>query len=143
MFPKLFFVSADDYHVFKIEGKDVVTLTTDLQEICTGNYETITLKAVYADENPVILDKFKVINTSTGEDFTLQNGIPSEENIQLGSYPVVDDGQKVFFGGDSSTEVQFIGYYKEQVLFTALFRVYGDPCHIHLMEGDNHIVVTP
>ncbi len=109
--------------------------------VCTANYVIITASVRYSDNTPVILDGYRVIQTSTGADRTPKmNPSQLEMYRKSGIYPIAtDDYQKEWV--NQRVELEFIGYQNNKEVVRRKFIVGADCCHVMLLAGDRNIII--
>lgn len=104
--------------------------------ICTDVFVSVGIILQYPDQTPVILDSFKVYWQS--KDIYLQN-YPSL--IENGYYPIVTD-LMVSELYNKETNLHFIGYLRDQIIFEREVLVGADCCYVQYLgqESLTHVI---
>lgn len=99
---------------------------------CTEQFETIALKVVDPEDNPVALDRFQVL--WNGNDITKQY-LPSEYEMakKSGTYAIVDDQMQEVLQGIEA-QVVFTGYVADEIVVHQTFSVSADECHVKYID---------
>lgn len=105
---------------------------------CTAIFKIITVKILNQNQEPVILDNFEVIETSTGNDVTPKNAYPVDLIHQYGTYPIATDGgvEKL-----QTKTLEFRGYIGTDMIVKEQYVVKGGCCHIELVSGNLDVTV--
>ena len=108
---------------------------------CTQIFEIIGVSVKNASGVDIPLDRFKVIDTKTGENITL---VTNEEDFEAykndGFYPIFSDVYRIQYQNKSTT-IRFTGFSSDKVIVNEEFEVGADCCHVRLISGNKAIVI--
>jgi len=102
--------------------------------VCTEEFRSITLEIVDINDNPVILDAFKIIREDTGEE------IESGENLHQNFYPIINDNYQNEIA-QREINLKFTGFINNIEVLSTNYVVSADCCHIDLISGKTKIVL--
>ncbi|GAA3514418.1 hypothetical protein GCM10022393_30460 [Aquimarina addita] len=106
--------------------------------ICTEILIRIMVSIKDQNQNPVMLDTYKVINLENGEDITISLTSSELSGLQeFGQYPLIEDG---ILGVNQELDVQFVGYVDDQEVVRSNYTVSTDCCHVSLDAGNLELV---
>jgi len=110
-------------------------------QACTEEFRTITVTIKDPENNPVVLDSFKVTNLENGDDLTRElNNTEFEAMREKGSYPLFGDEYARDFS-NMEVEINFKGYIDDQEIINSDYKVGADCCHVILISGDPEISI--
>lgn len=107
---------------------------------CTEQFVMITIAIVDNNQNPFILDDFKVINIENDTDITNELNDYYQSFPGEGIYPIFDDRFQNEYQ-NQEIEIQFIGYIDSQEIINESYSVGADCCHVYPISGNYNITV--
>jgi hypothetical protein len=108
---------------------------------CTEVFKTIVVTIKDSENNPVVLDSFKVTNLENGGDLTRElDNVEFETMSENGVYPLFGDEYAGDFS-NSEVEINFKGYIDNQEIINSDYMVGADCCHVILISGDPEISI--
>ncbi len=126
----LFFTGCDNY-----DPKDCSN------QACTEVFKTIVVTIKDSENNPVVLDTYKVTNLENGDDLTRElNNAEFEAMRENGVYPLFGDEYARDFS-NKEVEINFKGYIDIQEIISSDYKVGADCCHVILISGDPEISI--
>jgi hypothetical protein len=112
-----------------------------INQACTEEFRTITVTIKDSENNPVVLDSFKVTNLENGNDLSRElNNAEFEAMRENGVYPLFGDEYAQDFR-NKEVEINFKGYIDNHELINSNYIVGADCCHIILISGDPEISI--
>lgn len=110
--------------------------------VCTCELLQISIRAVYTDGTPVVLDKFETINLETGQKMELGMNAHYMDAYykDSGQYPFMDDNYKNVLK-NNPLKIKFLGYKNEQVVIEEAFIVSADECHVYMVDGNDSVIL--
>jgi hypothetical protein len=110
-------------------------------QACTEEFRTITVTIKDSENNPVVLDSFKVTNLESGDDFTRElSNTEFEAMREKGVYPLFGDEYARDFS-NKEVEINFKGYIDNEEIINSDYKVGADCCHVILISGDPEISI--
>ena len=107
--------------------------------VCTLIFISIFISIEDADQNPVVLDSFEVIDVATGAPVEFGDSGSDMESVgQQGFYPLVDD---LSFGLREQHTVVFRGFIGGEEVVQSTYEVATDCCHVGVNSGDLELVL--
>ena len=115
--------------------------TNDCTNIaCTEQFVMITVSIVDQEQNPFILDDYKVTDLDNNIDLTNELKEYYKLYMDDGVYPIFDDRFQQTYQ-NQEIDLQFIGYVDGQEILNEIYSVGADCCHVYLISGDYEIIV--
>jgi hypothetical protein len=107
--------------------------------ICTMEYRTLTISIKDTASKPVLLSKYFVKKTSTGEiiDYSKDDSIDRIHGI----YIVCTDG-KMGMTSRNGTEFEFHGILGTTEIVNEKYLIGNDQCHVKMLSGKTEIVIS-
>jgi hypothetical protein len=110
-------------------------------QACTEVFKTIVVTIKDSENNPVVLDSFKVTNLENGDDLTRElNNTEFEAMREKGIYPLFGDEYARGFS-NREVEINFKGYIDNEEIINSDYKVGADCCHVILISGDPEISI--
>ncbi len=111
--------------------------------ICTEEYRMLTVSIRDTASKPVILNKYFVKKTSTGEiiDFSKEEPYLDSINRIQGIYFVFTDG-KMGMTSKDGTEFEFHGILGTTEIVNEKYLIGNDECHVKMLSGKKEIVIS-
>jgi len=110
-------------------------------QACTEEFRTITVTIKDSENNPVVLDSFKVTNLENGDDLTRElNNFEFEAMRKKGVYPLFGDEYTRDFS-NKEVEINFKGYIDNREIINSDYKVGADCCHVILISGNPEISI--
>lgn len=108
---------------------------------CTEEFVTIVVTITDQDQNPVILDDYKVFNLDSNKDISSDLNDYYQFYPYDGVYPIFDDRYQQEYQ-NQEIELQFIGYIDGQEVINEHYLVGADCCHVYSTSGNYEITIT-
>jgi len=97
-------------------------------QACTEEFRTITVTIKDSENNPVVLDSFKVTNLENGDDLTRElNNFEFEAMRKKGVYPLFGD--------------EYTRDFDNREIINSDYKVGADCCHVILISGNPEISI--
>ena len=127
--------------LFFFAGCENNTANDCTDQACTEEFRTITVTIKDSENNPVVLDSFKVTNLENGDDLTRElNNFEFEAMREKGVYPLFGDEYARDFS-NKEVEINFKGYIDNQEIINSDYKVGADCCHVILISGNPEISI--
>ena len=107
---------------------------------CTEEFVMITVNIVDGNQNPIILDDFKVVDIDNNIDLTDDLKDYYQSYLNDGTYPIFDDRFQQDYQ-NQEIELQFIGYIEDQEVINEYYLVGADCCHVYPISGNYYIII--
>ncbi|MDG1803546.1 hypothetical protein [Flavicella sp.] len=114
--------------------EDINSDCNPIDIVCTEEFRSITLEIIDINDNPVILDAFKIIREDTGEE------IESSENFHQNFYTIINDNYQNEIA-QKEINLKFTGFINNIEVLSTNYVVSADCCHIELISGKTKIVL--
>jgi hypothetical protein len=113
------------------------------QKLCTTEYRMLTVTITDQQSDPVFLTKYYVKKTSTGEitDFSKEDPVIDSINRSHGIYFLCTDGM-MSMTSVNGTEFEFHGILDATEIVNEKYIIANDECHVYVVSGPTHIVLT-
>jgi hypothetical protein len=110
---------------------------------CTEEYRMLTVSIKDTSSNPVLLSKYFVKKTSTGEtiDFSKEDPYLDSINRIQGIYFVCTDG-KLGMTSSNGTEFEFHGISGNIEIVNEKYLIGNDQCHIKMLSGKTEVIIS-
>lgn len=109
--------------------------------LCTKDYQYISIKLVYPDDQPVLLDSSKVFWVSQNR-YLEQNTVSWNEAHVYGNYPIVNDGMQKELQNKEEM-MCFTGYLKGEIVCKRDLLVGADCCHVQYLGAESLVQMIP
>jgi hypothetical protein len=112
--------------------------------MCTTEYRMLTVTVKDFQSDPVVLSKYYVKKTATGEiiDFSKEDPYMDSINRAQGIYFLCTDGM-MNMTSESGTEFEFHGILDSTELVNEKYLIANDECHVYILAGKTNIVIDP
>jgi hypothetical protein len=113
------------------------------QKLCTTEYRMLTVTILDQQSYPVILTKYYVKKTSTGEifDFSKEDPVFDSINRSQGIYLLCTDGM-MGMTSVNGTEFEFHGIMDTMEIVNEKYVIANDECHVYLVSGNTKIILN-
>mgnify|MGYP001098310048 CR=1 FL=1 len=124
----------------------VIFISCDVEEdescnsvACTEQFVTITVFIIDQGQNPVVLDRFEVINLRNQSNITIPLSSSGFLLVQQnGLYPLVNDSG---IDGNQRQNLQFKGFINGIEVINENYTVEADCCHVNLVSGNLELIL--
>ncbi len=108
-------------------------------QICTAQFVSIGLEVKNSQDDPAVLESFKVTRLSDQKDLTVKFD-PADLDVmqQIGMYPITNDSfrEQLAF---KNVEVLFTGTVEGKTVLSQKFVISADACHVVLKSGPREV----
>ncbi len=121
----------------------LISCTQNKQTACTEEYRMLNVTIKDSAANPVLLSRYFVKKTSTGEiiDFSKENPFTDSINRIHGIYTLFTDG-KMGMTTEGGTGFEFHGIRGTAELVNTPYVDGNDKCHVKLVSGKTELTVA-
>ena len=109
--------------------------------MCTQEYRILTISVKDQASNPVLLDQYFVVKSSTGEmiDFSQEDPFTDSINRLNGIYTLMTDG-RMEMTSRAGVEFVFHGRIGNAEIVNEKYIIANDACHVSLVSGKTEVI---
>jgi hypothetical protein len=110
---------------------------------CTEEYRMLTISIKDSASNPVLLSKYFIKKSSTGEiiDFSKEDPYLDSINRIQGIYVICTDGQ-MGMTSKTGTEFEFHGILGMTEMVNEKYLIGNNECHITMLSGNTDLIIS-